>query len=308
MDEVNDDLKTGNKTQIQRNSKDNSMKKLMNIKAQGEADYDLKTGNKTPIQRSIENNSDYFLKKKQSWLRAEKMGIVVEVKDKHKSFLNSKRKEQLLNEQKAHNIKTQVISEKKKFEERERLRKEAAKRLRIKIMKLEAKKKAEEEKIWRDKINQEFAKKMEFTINLNNRGFCMENKKGKQKSTSEKITYCDKLLDKNKNKQIAAFGDNIKKCKVAKNIEFKNYERTIIITESQNFNNNFEAKSYESCGLKNHKKKSRYKTPNVCCYSNTSINTVICRWKGEVNNMHFNMRKRRYDFVLRAKANNMWKY
>lgn len=153
VDEVHDDLKIENNTQIQRNIRDNSIKKPKKIKAQGE------------------NN---FLKKKQSELQAEKIGRIAEEKDdKYKFFLHDKQEKQVLEEQKKHDIKTQVITEKKKFEERVILRKEAEKRLRIKTLKKETKKMIEKEQMWRNQVNQEFARKMEYTINLNKQEFCL---------------------------------------------------------------------------------------------------------------------------------------
>lgn len=67
-------------------------------------------------------------------------------------------------------------------------------------------------------------------------------------------------------------------------------------------------KSYENCILNKPKNVLNCKIPDVHSYSNTSFNTLVCRWKNEVTDMIANMHKRRYNCVQNGTTRNTRKH
>lgn len=166
---MGDDLNNENDESVQ----ENSIEKLRKIEEQREANYLLN-------------------KKKQTWLHAEKIKKKREEKEnKIKSSLQAKQKaqeemrkklekkirlNQMLDERKKKKLKKEqeettkvkIFEEKKFLEERAKERSEKDKYLRLEALKLEAKKIIEEEKAWKNKINQEYALKMGYVIDSKN--------------------------------------------------------------------------------------------------------------------------------------------
>jgi len=90
------------------------------------------------------------------------------LKAKRKQILEDEQRQQKYEKENEDNVKIQAIAERKKLEERARIRKEEENNLRLEALKLEAKRIIKEEEEWRTKINQEYALKMGYKIDNSN--------------------------------------------------------------------------------------------------------------------------------------------
>ncbi|CAH1726475.1 unnamed protein product [Aphis gossypii] len=195
---MGDDLKNKHDSLIHKDQ-DTSSERLGKIKDQQEADSFMKKKKKLWLQaekkrkKREEEENKFKLSIQAKQKKKEELKKIMEEKIKMKlkrnQILEEQRKQKIENE-KEEIAKAKLIAKKKKLEENE---KEAEKLRRLEAIKQEAKRIEEEEEAWRKQINNEFAQKMGYPMNLNivkkKNEYSLCNN-GKKKLTR----YTDKLL------------------------------------------------------------------------------------------------------------------